>query len=229
MSNNTNGNAAKPVVKKEKPGMKKSEIIVVIAVVIIFALLLCLYGVWVTKKANEAPAVQDSKAEEQLKLLIDKLDKANYMTKDDLEKALNEALANYKDTSGEQRIITIVRDPESGELTEEEIRDIVEKALAGKLDDTNVQVIVDKVDGKLTDEEITELVKAALEKLPQTGVSQETLESTIKSILAEQTEDIINSGKIAEAVEEALKKSDYAFTQEEIEAIVKEVIAKTSK
>lgn len=183
--------------------MKRSDLIIISVVIVIFALLLFMYAKWISKRAGADQPNATEKLSQKLDELIEKIDQANYMTKPEMEAALKSALNEYAEDK-KNTVITILPGEGYDSLSDGEIRQIIEDALSsyfsGELSEDEIIEIVsgalaEKGSG-LSPEKLEAAVKEALSPRVNENTDPDVIASALEKggfgLTSEQIENIVN-------------------------------------
>ena len=213
--------------KSDKKGFTIVELIVVVATLAILAAVLIPTFAGIIKKANDS-AYQQERTNQMIQDAVEKIEKGDkYMSWEDLEEAIAEALKNQESGTLLDKIITIIKDKDSTGMTDEQLTAILEAIANKKLSDVQVKVILDPskitVTG-MTPEQIKEAINEVIAKLPQVGITQEDITAAVNAVLIDNTE---LAEKINKAIEDALKKIP-TLNEAAIAAIVEQILESTT-
>ena len=209
-----------------KKGFTIVELIVVIATLAILAAILIPTFAGIIKKANDS-AYQQERTNQMIQDAVEKIEKGddNYMSWEDVEKAIAEAIKNGDSIT--DKIIAIYADKQNTGLTAEQLTAILDAIANKKFSDTQVKVILEGVqsgNASLTKEQIDEIIA----KLPQVGITQEDIAAAVKEIVGNN--DIAT--QINNAIKEAIKNIptlDEEKTAEIVARIFDSLVAKKEK
>ena len=207
-----------------KKGFTIVELISVIAIVAVLASILIPTFANVINKANDS-AYQQERTNQMIKDVTEKVENSKWLSQEDFEKALAEALA---DNGQGVNIIEIIDDyyknhkseGDSTGISAEQVQKIIEQALAGKLTDNQVKVIIEKAVGDtLSEKDVKDIIEKALKDLPQTGITADEL----KAAVAKAVEGLANADEIKQLIDNAINNLP-ALTEEQIKAIIENAI-----
>ena len=218
--------------RNSKKGFTIVELIIVIAVIAVLAAVLIPAFSSIIQKAKDSAYLQD-RTNKQTEGTIEKIDNPNYMTWEDFEDKLAEALTKANDSTAEKiqaavgEAIKNARFDEPG-ITESQIRDIIERTLEGQLTDAQVKAIVEKaVEGKgVSAEDVNKIVNKAISNLPKkVGVTKDKMTEAIKSAV-QNIATGLSASEVESAINSALAKFDNdGITDNQIADIVSKVLA----
>ncbi|MBQ6182296.1 MAG: prepilin-type N-terminal cleavage/methylation domain-containing protein [Clostridia bacterium] len=218
--------------RTNKKGFTIVELVIVIAVIGILAAVLIPTISNVIQKAKDAAYLQN-RTNKQTEGVIEKIDNPNYMTWEDFEDKLAEALTKANDSTAEKiqaavgEAIKNARFDEPG-ITESQIRDIIERTLEGQLTDAQVKAIVEKaVEGKgVSAEDVNRIVNKAISNLPKkVGVTKDEMTAAIKSAV-QNIATGLSASEVEEAINTALANFDNdGISDDQLAGIVDKVAA----
>ena len=180
-----------------KHGFTVVELVVVIAIIAVLAAVLIPTFTSIVKKANDSAYLQE-RTNQQIADLAEKVEKINYFTWEDFEKKLAEELAKV-DTTGldEAALNTAVTSAVTEAmkeysahsqasmtgLTAEQVKKIVDEAMAGQLTTAQVEAIVKAAVGNKT-VDVNAIANQVIAKLPKTtGITKEEMQKAINEAL----------------------------------------------
>ena len=216
---------------KTKKGFTIVELVIVIAIIAILAAVLIPTFANVIKKANDS-AYEQERTNQQIADIIEKVDNSNYLTWEDFEKALAEALAGITGTVDNEAIKTAIVAALAGYdatgLTEEQVQKIIEKALEGQLTDVQVEALIRDALKKISHPETDydKIVSKILAKLPKTGITKDQLDAAIAAAFAE-LDDLakpLTADQVKELIDAALEKIN-TYSEDDITRIVEAILA----
>ncbi len=206
--------------KSNKKGFTIVELVVVIAIIAVLAAVLIPTFASLINKANES-AYQQERTNQMIQDAVEKIDKGEgYMSWEDLEKAIAEALKNQNPGSDDlaDKIIAIIKDKDSTGMTNEQLTAILEAIANKKFSDTQVKVILEKENIN------SDIINQIIAKLPQVGITQEDIAAAVKDILGETDTGLAK--EINDAIAAALENMP-TLDEDDITAIVDRIRAAT--
>ena len=210
-----------------KKGFTIVELIIVIAIVAVLASILIPTFANVINKANDS-AYQQERTNQMIKDVTEKVENSKWLSQEDFEKALAEALEERNTGSYAEVIEKIIADyyknnksdGDSTGISAEQVQKIIEQALAGKLTNNQVKVIIEKAVGDtLSEKDVKDIIEKALKDLPQTGITADEL----KAAVAKAVEGLANADEIKQLIDNAINNLP-ALTEDEIKAIIENAI-----
>lgn len=218
-----------------KKGFTVVELVIVIAIIAVLAAVLIPTFASIIKKAEESAYLQE-RTNQQIQDLTEKIENNNYMTWEDFEEKLAEALASLENPTADQ-IKEAVLAAIGGDkfnttgLTEEQVRIIIDKALESQLTDAQVKAIVDaaimKLDigNSLTEAQVKSIVQSAINALPSNvGITKEQMTKAIADAIL-----TVSTGPSKEDVENAIANALDNFksellTEEQVADLVQKIL-----
>lgn len=234
---------------KAQKGFTTVELVTVIAVLVVLAAILIPTFITLNAKNNELAEVQE-KTNKQLESLAEMINNRQSVSMADFEAELAEKLSELNTSAGvtdadiAAAISTALAEYEaknqnSGGLTEDQVKAIVEGALKNQLTTAQVQAIVDaaikeikipEVPVGLTAEDVEKIVGEAIKEVKiESGITAEELKRAIDDSVAaafKNTEGAVSMEEVKAAINEAIENySKNVLTPEQIEELVKQAIA----
>lgn len=217
-----------------KKGFTIVELVIVIAIIAVLAAVLIPTFASIIKKAEESAYLQE-RTNQQIQDLTEKIENNNYMTWEDFEEKLAEALASLGNNPDPDQIKQAVLDAIGDKfnttgLTEEQVRKIIDKALESQLTDTQVKAIVDAAiknlsGNSLTEAQVKSIVQSAINALPSNvGITKEQMTKAIADAISTVSPGL-NEQDVADAIANALDnfKSEL-LTEEQVANLVREIL-----
>ena len=175
-----------------KHGFTIVELVVVIAIIAVLAAVLIPTFASIIKKANDSAYLQE-RTNQQIADLAEKVEKINYFTWEDFEKKLADELA--KAGSADDAKIKAAVEAALKEyatysqasmtgLTADQVKKIVDEAMAGQLTTAQVEAIVKTAVGDKP-VNVDDIVNAVVAKMPKaTGITKAEMQKAIKDALS---------------------------------------------
>ena len=199
--------------KQKKRGFTLVELVIVIAVIAILAGVMIAVFANVVKDAKESAKLQEAKqAELQQKMedITAKLENADWLGWEDFENELAAQLA-ASDAKNEQIIADAIKQhmqsTASGNtgLTEEQMADILDRALSGQLTEAQVEIIVRKYsNNSLTEAQVSKIVNAAMANQLTAAQVKDIVDGAQSNLEAKIQEVVSNANSNADKINERI-------------------------